>query len=141
MYHHMYNVSNQRHINDIASLQWTTIPCANGAVTDNDTMLKIIIHFIPWLTNIMCYAYAGRWNYFYISRYLTLCVLVHCAHCMCRCVVLLCMLFVSCICKLLAGIYLYAGPVAVITSVLSWVTNKIKIAPDLLLQIGPSFLC
>jgi len=41
MYRHTYNVSNQRHINDIAFLQWTTMPRANGAVSDYDTMLKI----------------------------------------------------------------------------------------------------
>jgi len=102
---------------------------------------KLIIHFIPGLINIKCYAHAGRLNYFHISRYLTVCVLVYCTHCMYRCVVLLCMLFVSCIYKLPTGMYLYAGPVAVIVSILRWVTNNVKIAPDLLLQFSPSFLC
>jgi hypothetical protein len=136
----MYDVSSQGHVNNIVLFQWTTMPWANGAVIVTQCW-KLIIHFIPLLTNITCYAHVGRWNYFHISRYLPLCVVVYCTHCMCRCVVLLCMLFVSYIYKLPAGIYLYAGPVAVIVSVLSWVTNNVKIAPDLLLQFSPSFLC
>jgi len=124
-------------------------PCSNGPQCCGLTGLwvimtqccKLIMHFIPWLMNITCYAHAGRWNYSHISRHLTLCVLVYCTHCTCRCVVLLFMLFVSCVYKLPAGIYLYAGPVAVIVTVLSWVTNNAKTAPDLLLQFSPSFLC
>lgn len=65
---------------------------------------KLIIHFIPGLMNITCYAHTGRWNYFHFSRHLTVWFLVYCTHCMSRCVVLLCMLFVSCIYKLPTGI-------------------------------------